>query len=73
MTFFLCLFQEFVQGVDGTNFYMNRWASAYFFVVVLEYIFNMLRLDEQVYSIVIVRNDFIGISFGYHILEFGVS
>ena len=73
MSLFLCFLQEFVQGVDGTNFYMYRRASAYFLIVVLEYIFDMFRLDEHVHSIVIVRDDFTGITFVYHALEFGVS
>ena len=73
MSLFLCFLQEFVQGIDRANFYMHRRASAYFFVVVLEYIFDILRLDEHIHGIVIVRNDFAGITFGYHVLEFGVG
>ena len=45
---------------------MHGRASAYFFVVILEYIFDMLGLNEQVDRVVIVCNDFTGISFGLY-------
>ena len=73
MSFFLCLFQEFVQRINGADFYMHGRASAYFFVVILEYIFHMLGLNEQVDRVVIVCNDFTGISFGNHVFELSVS
>ena len=72
-SFFLCLFQKLVQRLNGAYFDMYRRASAYFVGICLEYLFGILRLDEQICTIVIVGNDSITISFVYDFFEFRIG
>ena len=72
VSIFLSFFEELVQCFHRTDFHMHGWASAYLFIIVLEYFLYELRLDEHIYRIVVVSDDLAGISLIYHGLEFGV-
>ena len=73
MSVVLFFVKKFIKRLHRSYLYIDRRASAYFAGIFSEHIDNVLRLDKHIYSIVIVSNDFICVTFAYHILEFGIG